>query len=144
MLLREDDDQWRPFWDTDVTSATTLEAGVTTHSGGSRYEKACFSRPRRHPRRRVLVTVVAFVRDSPALSSCYSVCRSRRGGRELSRDGRLPQVVTPHAEKTKRRELSLSASSVNPWVGGNSANKKGSPNATLFGTMLSFGNGVSR
>jgi hypothetical protein len=50
----------------------------------------------------------------------------------------LSQVVAWQAEKAKRREQKLSASGVNPVVGGYSATKISSPKATLFVTILSF------
>ena len=67
--------------------------------------------------------------------------RSRPIGRELSRAGHSPQVVARLAENDERRELSLSAFCVNPWVGGNSANQKGSPCPTLYvrSLFLRFG-----
>jgi len=46
---------------------------------------------------------------------------SRPASRELSPSGDSSQVVTAQAENAKRRGLSLSAFSVNPAVGGNSA-----------------------
>jgi hypothetical protein len=64
--------------------------------------------------------------------------RSRATNRELSQTETLPQVVARTAEKTKRRELSLSAFGVNWFVGGNSADGKSSPKGTFFVTILRF------
>ena len=47
--------------------------------------------------------------------------RSRATNRELSPTERSPQTVARTAEKTRRRELSLSAFGVNWFVGGKSA-----------------------
>ena len=85
-------------------------------------------------------------RDTPDRSSTPRTAwaRSRETAREFSRWGDLSQVVAWHAEKTKRREQKLSASGVNPVVGGNSATKISSPKGTLCPTILSFSLGVRR
>lgn len=62
--------------------------------------------------------------------------RSRVPGRKLSQWGESPQVVAGLAENDERRERQLSASCVNRLVGEDSANRKSSPEATQFVTIL--------
>lgn len=71
-------------------------------------------------------------RESLGGTRCQERIKRRSPSRssELSRGNPSPQVVTPLAEKPKRRKLSLSASCVNPWVGRKFATRKSSPGRT--------------
>ena len=111
----------------------TVRSGIhgAVHSDGRSSVEGCF---RAANRTRLLTQRPLLTRERESLATDVGESRaqrrSRATSRELSPAERSAQTLARAAEKTKRRELSLSASCVHWLVGGNSACGKSSPGKT--------------